>query len=73
MLSEDNIRALEAVPVFQSPAGTRYVRASDIPNAIRPQWERWAVGVHSPDLPGERAGDPIHEDDFLAWLQILKA
>lgn len=72
MINADVMKVLEAVPVFQSPTGIRYVRASDLPDTARPEFERWAVDVKSPDIRGELPGDPIREDDYAAWLSVLR-
>ncbi len=72
MINADIIKALEAVPVFETPGGIRYVRASDLPDTVRPEFERWATGIKTPDIHGEMPGDPVYENDYAAWLEVLK-
>ena len=72
MINANLLRELETVQVFKSPTGLRYVRASDIPDASRHDFEKWAVGKESPQLAGELPGDPIHEADYLEWLHSLR-
>ncbi len=72
MINAQIIRELEALPVFETSTGVRYVRASDLPDTVRPEFERWAMGLHSPPIPGELSGDPVSEDDYRAWLGTLR-
>jgi len=67
------LKELAVVQVFESPTGIRYMRASDIPDTVRPAFEKWAAGTPSPSIAGEMPGDPIHEADYLEWLRSLNA
>ena len=67
------LKELEVVPVFRSPTGIRYMRASDIPDTVRPAFEKWAAGLESPRIAGEMPGDAIHEADYIEWLRTLRA
>jgi hypothetical protein len=67
------LKELQVTPVFESPTCIRYMRASDIPDTVRPAFERWAAGSGSPSIPGEMPGDPIHEADYIEWLRSLRS
>jgi hypothetical protein len=72
MINADIIKTLEAIPVLEGPGGVRFIRASDLPDTVRPEFERWLIGSETPHIPGEMPGDPVREDDYVAWLNTLR-